>query len=277
MTFRLLTLLGFKKNTEMKLSIYQIDAFSEKVFEGNPAAVCPLSEWLSDEMMQSIAKENNLSETAFFVPAEHGFHIRWFTPVAEVDLCGHATLASAYVIFTFLGFEENTINFESKSGLLKVEEHNGLLVMDFPSQPPIPCLTPDEIVQAFKNTPVECLKSEDYIVVFDNEDEVASAQPDFDALSKLDLRGVAITAKSNKYDFVVRFFAPKYGINEDPVTGSAYTQLIPYWSNTIGVNKLHAKQVSSRGGEVFCEFVGNRVSIAGKAVTYLAGEIEIKT
>ena len=261
----------------MKLSIYQIDAFAEKAFEGNPAAVCPLSEWLSDEMMQSIAKENNLSETAFFVPAEHEFHIRWFTPVAEVNLCGHATLASAYVIFTFLGFEENTIHFESKSGFLKVEKNNGLLVMDFPSQPPIPCQTPDEIVQAFKNTPVECLKSEDYIVVFDNEDEVASAQPDFDALSKLDLRGVAITAKSNKYDFVARFFAPKYGINEDPVTGSAYTQLIPYWSNTIGINKLHAKQVSSRGGEVFCELVGNRVSIAGKAVTYLAGEIEIKT
>ena len=261
----------------MKLSIYQIDAFAEKAFEGNPAAVCPLSEWLSDEMMQSIAKENNLSETAFFVPTEHEFHIRWFTPVAEVNLCGHATLASAYVIFTFLGFEENTIHFESKSGFLKVEKNNGLLVMDFPSQPPIPCQTPDEIVQAFKNTPVECLKSEDYIVVFDNEDEVASAQPDFDALSKLDLRGVAITAKSNKYDFVARFFAPKYGINEDPVTGSAYTQLTPYWSNTIGINKLHAKQVSSRGGEVFCELVGNRVSIAGKAVTYLAGEIEIKT
>jgi len=261
----------------MKLSIYQIDAFAEKPFEGNPAAVCPLSEWLSDEVMQSIAKENNLSETAFFVPTKHGFHIRWFTPVSEVDLCGHATLASAHVIFTFLGFEKNTINFESKSGLLKVEQNDGLLVMDFPSQPPTPCQTPDEIVQAFKITPVECLKSEDYIVVFGNEDEVASVQPDFDVLSKLDLRGVAITAKSNKYNFVVRFFAPKYGINEDPVTGSAYTQLIPYWSNTIGITKLHAKQVSSRGGEVFCELVGNRVSVAGKAVTYLAGEIEIKT
>lgn len=261
----------------MKLSIYQIDAFAERAFEGNPAAVCPLTEWLSDEVMQSIAEENNLSETAFFVPTEHGFHIRWFTPVAEVDLCGHATLASAYVIFFLLGFENNTINFESKSGLLKVEQKDDLLVMNFPSQLPTPCQTPDEIIRAFKNTPVECLTSEDYIVVFDNEDEVASVQPDFNALSKLDLRGVAITAKSSKYDFVARFFAPKYGINEDPVTGSAYTQLIPYWSKVFGVTKLHAKQVSSRGGEVFCEVVGNRVSIAGKAVKYLTGEIEIKT
>ena len=261
----------------MKISIYQIDAFAEKAFEGNPAAICPLSEWLPDEVMQSIAEENNLSETAFFVPTEDGFHIRWFTPVAEVDLCGHATLASAYVIFTYLGFRENTINFQSKSGLLKVVQNDGLLVMDFPSQPPTPCQTPDEIVRAFKNTPVQCLKSEDYIVVFDNENEVISAQPYFDALSKLGLRGVAITAKSNKYDFIARFFAPKYGVNEDPVTGSAYTQLIPYWSNTIGITKLRAKQVSSRGGEIICELAGNRVSIAGRAVTYLAGEIEIKT
>lgn len=261
----------------MELSIYQIDAFANKPFEGNPAAICPLQSWLPDKVMQSIAQENNLSETAFFVPTEHGFHIRWFTPVAEVDLCGHATLASAYVIFTFLGFKESTINFESKSGLLKVEQNDGLLVMDFPSQPPIPCQMPEEIIQAFKNTPIECLKSEDYIVVFRNENEVASAQPDFGALSKLDLRGVAITAKSNKYDFVARFFAPKFGINEDPVTGSAYTQLLPYWSNILGVTKLHAKQVSSRGGEVFCEVMGNRVNIAGKAVKYLAGEIEIKT
>jgi predicted PhzF superfamily epimerase YddE/YHI9 len=148
--------------------------------------------------------------------------------------------------------------------------------MNFPSRPPIPCQIPDKIIQAFKSTPVECLKSEDYIVVFDNENVVASLRPDFDALSKLDLRGVAITAKSDKYDFIARFFAPKYGINEDPVTGSAYTQLTPYWSNALGTTKLHAKQVSSRGGEVFCELVDNRVSIAGRAVTYLVGEIDIK-
>jgi len=272
----LFTALGFK-DINMKLPIYQIDAFAENTFEGNPAAICPLSEWLPDQVMQSIAEENNLSETAFFVPTEQGFHIRWFTPVAEVDLCGHATLASAYVIFTYLGFKEKMINFESRSGLLTVKQNDGLLAMNFPSQPPTPCQTPDEIIQAFKNTPIECLKSEDYIVVFGSEEDIVSIQPDFDALSKLDLRGVVITAKSSQYDFIARFFAPKYGINEDPVTGSAYTQLMPYWSKHMGMTKLHAKQVSSRGGEVFCELVGNRVNIAGNAVTYLLGEIDIKT
>jgi len=259
----------------MKLPIYQIDAFAENIFEGNPAAVCPLEEWLPEQVMQSIAEENNVSETAFFVPTERGFHIRWFTPVAEVDLCGHATLASAYVIFTHLGFEEKIINFESKSGLLTVKQNEDLLIMSFPSQPPSPCQIPDEIVQEFQTTPVECLKSEDYIVVFGSEEEIIAAQPDFHALSILDLRGVAITAKSNNYDFIARFFAPKYGVNEDPVTGSAYTQLVPYWSKKMGTIKLHAKQVSRRGGEVLCELVGDRVSIAGKAVTYLVGEIEI--
>ena len=259
----------------MKLPIYQIDAFAGKAFEGNPAAICPLSEWLPDEVMQSIAKENNLSETAFFVSTGRGFHIRWFTPVAEVDLCGHATLASAYVIFSHLGFEKNIVKFESKSGLLTVVQNEGLLIMDFPSQPPTPCEIPDEISSAFQSTPVECLKSEDYIIVFGSEEEIATAQPNLVELSKLDLRRIVITAKSSEYDFIARFFAPKYGINEDPVTGSAYTQLVPYWSNTLGATKLHAKQVSSRGGEIFCELVGNRVSIAGKAATYLVGEIEI--
>jgi len=261
----------------VKLPLYQIDAFAENAFEGNPAAICPLQEWLPDEVMQSIAEENNLSETAFFVATDQGFHIRWFTPVSEVDLCGHATLASAHVIFTYLDFEEATIRFESKSGLLTVVQNDGLLVMDFPSQVPSPCKTPDEICMAFQSTPVECLKSEDYIVVFDSEAEVVSAQPDLGKLSKLDLRGIVITAKSSQYDFVARFFAPKYGINEDPVTGSAYTQLMPYWSKALGAKKLHAKQVSSRGGEIFCELAGDRVSIAGKAITYLVGEIEINT
>ena len=261
----------------MKLPIYQIDAFAEKAFEGNPAAICPLSEWLHDEVMQSIAQENNLSETAFFVPIEDGFHIRWFTPIAEVDLCGHATLASAHVIFSHLGFKENVINFQSKSGLLTVEKNEELLIMNFPSQPPASCKVPDEIRNAFQAAPIECLKSEDYIVVFGGEEEIASARPNLFELSKLDLRGVVITSKSNKYDFIARFFAPKYGINEDPVTGSAYTQLMPYWSRILGVTKLHAKQVSRRGGEVFCELAGDRVSIAGKAITYMLGEIEIKT
>ncbi len=260
----------------MKLVLYQIDAFAKEPFTGNPAAVCPLESWLPDGVMQSIAAENNLSETAFFVPTENGFHIRWFTPVAEVDLCGHATLASAYVIFNYLGFTEERINFESKSGLLSVEKRDDLLVLDFPSQPPVQCAVPEEIVRAFKANPVDCLKSEDYIVVFENDDDVALAEPDFSELLKLDLRGVAITAKSNDCDFVARFFGPKLGIDEDPVTGSAYTQLVPYWSQTLGVNQLYAKQLSIRGGELFCEVVGDRVNIGGRAVKYLVGEIDIK-
>ena len=259
----------------MKLPIYQIDAFADNPFEGNPAAIIPLPEWLPDKVMQSIAAENNLSETAFFVQCDDGFHIRWFTPTAEVDLCGHATLAATYVIFSFPGFKEKQIRFESRSGLLKVTRENDLFVMDFPSQPPIKCETPKIITQAFKLTPAECLKSEDYIVVFSNEEDVRSAQPDYEVLNKLDLRGVIITAKSDKYDFIARFFAPRYGINEDPVTGSAYTQLVPYWSSIMGISKFHAKQVSSRGGELFCEMQGDRVTIAGKAVKYLTGEIEI--
>jgi PhzF family phenazine biosynthesis protein len=261
----------------MKLPIYQIDAFANNSFEGNPAAICPLERWLPDKTMQSIAEENNLSETAFFVPTKNGFHIRWFTPVAEVDLCGHATLASAYVIFTFLDYKESEINFESRSGLLKVTNDDGLLVMNFPSQRPIKCNTPEEIIQAFNYTPIECLKAEDYIVVFNSEELVYLSKPNLELLKKLDLRGVAITAKSDEYDFVARFFAPKYGINEDPVTGSAYTQLAPYWSSALSRSKLRAKQVSSRGGELLCQLVGNRVYIAGRATTYLTGKIRITT
>ena len=260
----------------MKLPIYQIDAFAEKPFEGNPAAICPLDEWLPDEVMLSIAEENNLSETAFFVPTTKGFHIRWFTPVTEVDLCGHATLATAYVLFHCLGYKNETIVFESKSGILNVSRKDALLVMDFPAQQPSICDTPEEIEQAFGIKPIECLKSEDYIVVFDNHNEVLAVEPKLDLLNNLDLRGVIITSKSDSHDFVARFFAPKYGINEDPVTGSAYTQLAPYWSKKLGILKLCAKQLSSRGGELLCELIGDRVSIAGKAVKYMQGEIEIK-
>lgn len=261
----------------MKLPIYQIDAFAEKAFEGNPAAICPLEKWLPDQVMQSIAGENNLSETAFFVPTSTGYHIRWFTPVTEVDLCGHATLAAAYVLFRYLEYKNKSIIFESKSGILNVFQNNDFLVMDFPSQTPLICETPQEIIKAFGIEPVECLKSEDYIVVFDNEIEVSESNPDFEQLIKLDLRGVIITSKASNYDFVSRFFAPKYGINEDPVTGSAYTQLTPYWSKKLGLLKLRAKQLSNRGGELICEIAGDRVNISGKAVKYLQGEIEIKT
>ena len=260
----------------MELSLYQIDAFASKPFEGNPAAVCPLDEWLPDHLMQSIAQENNLSETAFFIPTDKGFHIRWFTPTSEVDLCGHATLASAYVLFNILGYKNDKVEFNSKSGILTVTKNNEWLVLNFPAQPPVLCDTPKEILKAFDIAPIECLKSEDYIVVFEREIDVESAQPDLEQLKKLDLRGVIITAKSSRYDFIARFFAPKYGVPEDPVTGSAYTQLAPYWASKIGSKRFHVKQVSSRGGELSCEIVDDRVLISGKAVSYLEGKIKIE-
>ena len=261
----------------MKIPLYQIDAFASKLFEGNPAAVCPLDKWLPDEIMQSIAAENNLSETAFFVPRGNSFHIRWFTPASEVDLCGHATLAAAYILFNTLGYKKDKIEFDSKSGILAVTKDNEWLVMDFPAQPPVSCDIPEEIIKAFNIEPIECLKSEDFIVVFEREIDIESAHPDFGQLIKLDLRGVIITAKSSRYDFVARFFAPKYGIPEDPVTGSAYTQLAPYWVSKIGPKRFSVKQMSSRGGELTCELVGDRVLISGRAVKYLEGTIKIET
>lgn len=261
----------------MKLPLYQIDAFANKSFEGNPAAICPLDEWLSDELMQSISAENNLSETAFFIKTNDGYHIRWFTPTHEVDLCGHATLASAYVIFNILKYEEKEILFESKSGVLSVKKNNDWLEMDFPSQAPIQCPMPEKILNAFDEKPIECLKSEDYIVVFENEESILNAKPDLLHLSGLDLRGVVITAKSKKYDFVTRFFAPNYGINEDPVTGSAFTQLIPYWSHKLNKQSLIAKQISKRSGEVRCMDSGERVKISGKAAKYMTATIEVET
>lgn len=259
----------------MELTLYQIDAFASKLFEGNPAAVCPLDEWLPDEIMQSIAEENNLSETAFFIPTDDGFHIRWFTPKSEVDLCGHATLASAYVLFNILGYKGDRVVFNSKSGILTVTKDDEWLVMDFPAQPPVLCDIPKEIVKAFDIAPIECLKSEDFIVVFEHEIDIESANPDFEQLKKLDLRGVIITAKSIRYDFIARVFAPKYGVPEDPVTGSAYTQLAPYWASKIGPKRFSVKQVSSRGGELNCEIAGDRVLISGKAIKYLEGKIKI--
>lgn len=259
----------------MELTLYQIDAFANKAFEGNPAAICPLDEWLSDELMQSIAMENNLSETAYFIKNKNNYNIRWFTPTHEVDLCGHATLASAYVIFNIIGHKENEISFESKSGKLTVRRNDDLLEMDFPAQPPAQCDTPELLIKAFNVTPLECLKAEDYIVVFEDENDVLNARPNLSLLSELDLRGVAITSKSNSYDFITRFFAPNYGINEDPVTGSAFTQLIPYWSAKLNKQNLIAKQVSNRGGEVTCFNADERVKISGKAAKYMVGTIEI--
>ncbi len=261
----------------MEISLYQIDAFTSTLFKGNPAAVCPLDEWLPDELMQSIAEENNLSETAFFVTESDGFHIRWFTPKSEVDLCGHATLAAAYVLCHILGYRKDKIEFDSKSGILTVTQDNEWLTMDFPAQPPVSCDIPEEIVKAFNIAPIECLKSQDLIVVFEREIDVELASPDFSQLMKVDLRGVAITARSDRWDFIARFFAPKYGIPEDSVTGSVYTQLAPYWASKIGTKRFRVKQVSSRGGELICEIVGDRVFISGKATKFLEGKIKIET
>ncbi|HBC56765.1 MAG TPA: isomerase [Gammaproteobacteria bacterium] len=261
----------------MKLSIYQVDAFAEKQFEGNPAAVIPLEKWLPDSVMQAIAEENNLAETAFFVPSKSGYHIRWFTPNKEVKLCGHATLASAHVLFNILGCKEEVLSFGSLSGELRVFRNGNLLTLDFPKQSPSVCSTPSELVTGLGIAPLECLKHEDYLAVFENEDEVLGLTPNHAALSKLDLRGVIATAPSSQFDFIVRFFAPKYGIPEDPVTGSAYTQLMPYWSGRLDKSKLRAKQVSKRGGQLICELKGTRVLISGSSVTYMEGSIDIRS
>jgi len=258
----------------MKLTIYQIDAFAEKVFEGNPAAVVPLENWLPDKLMQQIALENNLSETAFFVATENGFHIRWFTPLAEVNLCGHATLASAHVLFNHLNYPEKEIRFQSRSGILKVKKENSLIVLDFPASPVTEIEIPVEVAKAFQIHPVECSKGrDDYMLVFEKEEQVKQLKPDFQQLIRAKTRGVICTSKSETYDFVSRFFAPAVGVNEDPVTGSAHTMLIPYWSGVLGKNNLNAKQISKRGGIVHCKNCDDRVEIGGKAVTYLTGAI----
>ncbi|MFO7888826.1 MAG: PhzF family phenazine biosynthesis protein [bacterium] len=259
----------------MQLKLYQIDAFTDKIFHGNPAAVCPLEKWLDDSVLLSIAQENNLSETAFYIQEQNRFHIRWFTPKAEVKLCGHATLATAYVLFNIPGYSKNRIEFNSQSGILGVDKEDEWLVLDFPAQYPAACKTPPEIIEAFQITPVECLKAEYYLIVFNQKKEVASANPDFEKLKKLENCEVIITAQSSQYDFVSRFFAPNLGIPEDPVTGSAHTHLAPYWSRKLGKKELTAKQLSSRGGELKCTLKDDRVLISGKAVKYMEATITI--
>lgn len=260
----------------MSLKLYQVDAFAGRIFEGNPAAVCPLERWLPDPLLQKIATENNLSETAFFIPEGRGFRIRWFTPTVEVDLCGHATLASAFVLFHRLGHSGDTVTFQSRSGPLAVTRRGDMLELDFPNQAPIPCEAPAALLKAFALERAECLKSQDYILVVESQAQVVDARPDLASLRLLDLRGVCLTAPGAGHDFVSRFFAPRFGIDEDPVTGSSFTQLAPYWSERLGKQELRARQVSARGGEVVCRVEGSRVLIAGKAVLYLEGEIRIE-
>ncbi|KAA6434003.1 PhzF family phenazine biosynthesis protein [Dyadobacter flavalbus] len=259
----------------MKLPIYQIDAFTDKLFCGNPAAVVPLTEWLSDESMLHIAAENNLAETAFYVPTETGFHIRWFTPAVEVDLCGHATLATAYVIFNIQGYEGQVIRFSSRSGELIVECKEDWLTLNFPVDHFQIAVPPPALMESLNSTTMlEVYKGKsDYLVVLESEEAVRNLDFDIIVLSTIPARGIIVTAAGNDVDFVSRFFAPQSGIDEDPVTGSAHTTLIPYWAEKLSKHRLTAKQLSKRGGYLKCELDGERVLIGGQAKLYLRGEI----
>jgi PhzF family phenazine biosynthesis protein len=260
----------------MKIPLYVIDAFTEKLFSGNPAAVCPLPEWLNDDILQAIAGENNLSETAFFVRESNIYKLRWFTPKVEVSLCGHATLASAYVLFHYLGYRESGIVFETKSGQLKVQRDANLLMMDFPARNPISIDAPEQLVHALGAKAIEVLQSTGtYLAVYESESDILSITPDFSLTEKLDMPYVIVTAKGSSSDFVSRFFAPQVGISEDPVTGSAHCTLIPYWAKKLNKTKLYARQLSKRQGQLYCEYLVDRVKIGGKAVTYAVGEISI--
>lgn len=257
----------------MKIRQYQVDAFASRAFEGNPAAVCPLDRWLDDTLLQAIAEENNLSETAFFVPSENGFGLRWFTPVKEVDLCGHATLATAHVIFEGLGYDQPVIRFDTRSGELRVRRNGPLLEMDFPARPPIPSGLPDLLATGLGQRPLEVWTADDYLAVFDSEATVRAITPDQALLGQLDLRCVVITAPGTAVDFVSRVFGPKFGIPEDPVTGSAHCALAPYWGKRLGKTVLTARQVSRRGGNITCEIKEDRVLLSGSAVTVMETEI----
>lgn len=258
----------------MKIPIFQVDAFTSEVFKGNPAAVCPLDAWLPDAVLQSIAAENNLSETAFFVGRGGDYALRWFTPATEVDLCGHATLASAFVIFNSLEPSLSELRFSSKSGLLKVTRDGELLALDFPARPPETRAIPG-LEEALGRRPREVLAARDILAVFDSEEEVRALQPDMAKIVALHTFAVIVSAPGRAADFVSRFFAPAEGIPEDPVTGSAHCTLVPYWAKRLGKTRLDALQVSARGGVLRCELRGERVTIAGRAVQYMQGVIEV--
>jgi PhzF family phenazine biosynthesis protein len=257
------------------IPFFQVDAFAGCLFAGNPAGVCVLEAWLPDAVLQAVAAENNLSETAFLVRRGEGYELRWFTPTVEVDLCGHATLASGHVILSYLLPELSQVAFETRSGRLTVERRADLLFLDFPARKPVPCAAPDKLAEILGAAPLETLCSRDLVVVFDDEATVRRLAPDLAAIARLDFLGLIATAPGSVGDFVSRFFAPRAGIPEDPVTGSAHCTLIPYWAERLGKKDLHAFQVSARGGELFCEHRGARVSIGGHAVTYLRGTIEM--
>ncbi len=260
------------------LKIYQVDAFADRVFTGNPAAVCVMDQWLPEETMQAIAMENNLAETAFTVMESEGHHIRWFTPEVEVALCGHATLATAYVLFTYYDFPGTVITFSSEqSGLLSVEKaEDDLLTLDFPVDTLNEIAPIAKLNEALGIVPEKTLKGKtDYLLIYAEEQQIRDIEPNFTLLNKVDARGIIVSAPGNEVDFVSRFFAPQSGVSEDPVTGSAHTSLTPYWSAVLNKNILSARQLSKRGGSLSCELRGSRVRISGHAVPYLEGQIHI--
>ncbi len=261
----------------MRIPLFQVDAFTSRVFGGNPAAVALLDSWLPDAALQAIAEENNLAETAFVVRGSAGWELRWFTPNTEVDLCGHATLAAADVLLSHAEPAENgdLIEFATRSGALRVRRDADGLVMDFPARPPRPVSAPPALLESLAIAPREVLAADDYFVVYDSEHEIRALAPDFALLSCCDLRGVICTAPGDEVDFVSRFFAPRVGIDEDAVTGSAHTSLTPYWAARLGKQALTARQLSVRGGALWCENAGERVLIKGQVALYMKGEIEL--
>ena len=259
----------------MKLPYYEVSAFTTNPFGGNPAGVCPLDAWLPDAVLQSIAANNNLAETAFTVARGDEFDLRWFTPTVEMDLCGHATLAAAFVLFTECHVASSEIRFHSHSGLLTVTRAGDQLTLNFPARPATPCAAPEALIRGLGAKPSDVLKARDYLAVFASEVEVRALRPDFAALKSLDCLGIITTAPGGDCDFVSRFFAPGAGVDEDPATGSSHCTLIPFWAAQLGRSKLFARQVSARGAELFCELAGDRVRIGGRASLYLRGEIQI--
>jgi PhzF family phenazine biosynthesis protein len=258
------------------MKLYQVDAFTSRLFSGNPAGVVPVDEWPEEDLMQRIAMENNLAETAFFIPHGDVYPIRWFTPRVEVDLCGHATLASAHVVYQHLGHSGEMVRFDSRSGILNVFRDGSRYVLDFPADEIEPADPPPGLIESIGREPMFCyLGKTDFLLIFGRQSDIEKISPDFKLMEQVDARGVIISAPGNHVDFVSRFFGPRVGVNEDPVTGSAHTTLTPYWSRQLAKGELTASQLSARGGTLFCRNRGNRIEIAGQAVTFMVGEILI--
>jgi len=259
----------------MRAPYYQVDVFTSRHFGGNPAGVCLLDNWLPDITLQQIAAENNQAETAFLVTEGQGFRLRWFTPLVEVDLCGHATLAPAFVLFADRGWQGPRIEFQTRSGLLLAEQRGDIIELDFPSRMPVPASAPDELLKGLGRKPKEVLKARDFMAVYSSQAQVASLTPDMALLAKLDCLGIIATAPGEDCDFVSRFFAPGAGVPEDPATGSSHSTLIPFWAQRLGKETMFARQISKRGGEIYCRNSKDRVGIGGRAVIYSRGHIEI--